>query len=195
MNIPKLGAAVPQRGNIISRATGKVLMKAMGGWDFEGTLPNLPKFVIIGAPHTSNWDFLLAMAAVFAAGFRFHWIGKHTIFRWPFGPFMRWLGGIPVDRNASQGVVEQVVDEYQRRDRFVVGIAPEGTRKKVERWKTGFYRIACDAGVPIVLAYLDYARKIIGFGPIFEPTGNLEADLAHLRAFFNTFKGKKPEQF
>ena len=194
MSFPTLGEAVPARGNRLSRGLGKAVLKIMR-WDLEGELPNLPKFLIIGAPHTSNWDFVLAIAALLALGLEARWLGKDTIFRPPFGRLMRWLGGIPVDRKARHGVVAQTIDAFAQRDRFVVGVAPEGTRKRVEHWKTGFYHVAQGAGVPIVPAYFDYPRKVLGFGPLFEPTGNLEADLEILKAFYAPFAGKKPDQF
>ena len=194
MPIPTLGKAIPARGNRFSRGLGRAVLKRMG-WDIKGELPNLPKFVVIGAPHTSNWDFVLAIAALLALGLDARWLGKDTIFRPPFGPLMRWLGGIPVNRRARHGVVAQTVAAFAQRDRFVVGVAPEGTRKRVERWKTGFYHVAQGAGVPIVPAYFDYPHKVLGFGSPFEPSGDLEADIAHLRAFYIPFKGKKPEQF
>lgn len=182
------------RGNWLSRGLGKAVLKMMR-WDIEGELPNLPKMVVIGAPHTSNWDFVVAIAVLLALGLDARWLGKHTIFRAPFGPLMRWLGGIPVDRSARHGVVDQTIAMFDQRDRFVVGVAPEGTRKRVERWKTGFYRVAQGAGVPIVPAYFDYPRRVLGFGPPFDLSGDLEADMQYLQAFYIPFKGKKPDQF
>jgi 1-acyl-sn-glycerol-3-phosphate acyltransferase len=194
MSIPTLGEALPARGNGVSRGLGKAVLKILG-WDLEGEVPNLSKCVIIGAPHTSNWDFVVAIAAMLALGLDARWLGKHTIFRPPFGRLMRWLGGVSVDRNARHGVVDQTLEAFAQRDRFVLGVAPEGTRKRVDRWKTGFYHVAQGAGVPIVPAYFDYARKVLGFGPPFDVSGDLEADLKRLSAFYEPFKGKKPEQF
>lgn len=194
MPIPTLGEALPARGNGVSRGFGRAVLKILG-WDLEGEIPNLPKCVIIGAPHTSNWDFVLAIAAMMALGLDARWLGKHTIFRPPFGRLMRWLGGVPVDRNARHGVVDQTLAAFVHRERFVLGVAPEGTRKRVDRWKTGFYHVAQGAGVPIVPAYFDYARKVLGFGPPFDVSGDLEADMKRFRAFYEPFKGKKPAQF
>ncbi len=194
MALPELGDAVPKRGNRFSRGFWRAVFR-LAGWDFEGEIPNLPKFVIIGAPHTSNWDFPVAMAFVFAIGLDARWIGKHTLFRRPFGGFMRWLGGTPVVRSERRGVVAQVIDVFAGQEQIVFGVAPEGTRKRVDRWKTGFYHIAVGAGVPILPGYFDYPRKMVGFGPSFNPTGDMEADIEKLKAFYTPFKGKKPHQF
>ena len=194
MSIPKLGEAIPARGNRFTRGFWGMMYK-LAGWKVEGTLPNLPKFVIIGAPHTSNWDFVVAMALLFAMGFDARWIGKHTLFRAPFGWLMRWFGGMPVVRSKRHGIVDQMVEAFEAQDRLIVGLSPEGTRKRVERWKTGFYHIAHGAGVPIVPGYFDYPRKVIGFGPPFMPTGNLEADIQALQAFYTPFSGKNPHQY
>ncbi len=171
------------------------MVLSMMRFRIEGTTPNLPKFVIIGAPHTSNWDFVVAMAAGLALGLEFHWLGKHTIFRGPLGRLWRAMGGIPVDRSAGQGIVEQVLDEMNARDRFILGLSPEGTRRKVDRWKTGFYRIARGAGVPILMVYLDFERRVVGLGDLFEPTGDLEGDIERMRAYFARFPGKRPELY
>ena len=163
----------------------------------EGEIPNLPKFVIIGAPHTSNWDFPVAMSLVLALGLDAHWIGKHTLFRWPFGGLMRWFGGMPVVRSERGGVVAQVIDIFKGRERMVFGLSPEGTRKRVDQWKTGFYHIALGAGVPIVPGYFDYPRKVIGFGPPLMPSGDIEADISTLQAFYTPYTrtGKNPDQY
>ena len=194
MPFPKLGDAVPTRGNRLSRGFWKTLLK-MAGWEFEGTIPNLSRGVVIAAPHTSNWDFVVGMATLMALGLDVRWIGKHTLFKAPFGGFMRWLGGTPVDRTRRQGVVAQLVERFDEQERLLIGMSPEGTRQKVDRWKTGFYHLALGARVPILPAFFDYARKTVGVGPLFMPTGDLEADLAALRAFYTDKAGKKPEQF
>ncbi len=170
-------------------------MLSVMGWRFEGAPPNLPKLIVIVAPHTSNWDFVVAMAAALALDLRVHWLGKHTIFRRPFGAILRRLGGIPVDRSARQGVVAQVVEAFRAHDRFVLGLSPEGTRKKVARWRTGFYNIARAANVPILAVALDFERKRIVIGPLFKATGDLEGDVEKMRAFFAPIKGKRPELF
>jgi len=160
------------------------------GFRVEGDLPNLPKFVIIAAPHTSNWDFPVGLAAKLALGLGAVWIGKHTIFWGPFAPILRAVGGIPVDRSASSDVVGQIVAEFARRPQMVFALAPEGTRKKVERWKTGFYHVARGANVPIVPVALDFGSRAVRILPPFTTTGNVESDIAELRRLFEGVKGR-----
>ena len=140
---------------------------SLTGWKFDGGLPNEPKFVIIVAPHTSNWDFPVGLAALFALGFRISFLGKHSIFKWPLGLFMRWLGGIPVERSVSRDRVAESVAAFNSTDKLILVIAPEGTRKLVPRWKTGFYHVAHGARVPIVPIVFDFGRKTIGIRPPF----------------------------
>lgn len=184
----------PRRGNAITRAVGRAGL-ALLGWRFEGTVPRVPKCVIIVAPHTSNWDFCVGICCLLSVSLRVHWIGKHTLFRWPLGGFMRWLGGTPLRRDSSSGRVAEIVTLLHRHDQAYIGLAPEGTRKRVERWRTGFYHVAEQAGVPIFLAYLDYGRKVAGIGPAFEPTGDLERDLPLIRAFYADKQPRHPQQF
>ncbi len=160
------------------------------GWRVEGDMPNTGRFVLIVAPHTSNWDFPVGLSAKLALGLAASWVGKHTIFRWPFGVLLRRVGGIPVDRSASNDVVQQMVAEFARRPRMVFALAPEGTRKKVERWKTGFYHIAHGAAVPIVPVALDWERRTLRILPAFATTGNADADIAALRGLFKGVKGR-----
>lgn len=190
--VPARPAPLPRWGGPVLQTLGRGIMRGMG-WRFEGTLPEVPKFVAIGAPHTSNWDFVVAMSGLMALGLRLHWVGKHTLFRPPFGGIMRGMGGVPIDREATRGVVEQLVDEFERRDRFLLGIAPEGTRSRVTTWKTGFYRIAQGADVPIQPVGLDWGTRAIRLGDLFTPTGDMEADIEHLRAWFDPIVGKRPE--
>jgi 1-acyl-sn-glycerol-3-phosphate acyltransferase len=190
MRLPEIGDAVPRRGNRFSRWLGRFTLSRFG-WRIEGEVPNLARCVYIGAPHTSNWDFVHAVAAIFAVGVQISWMGKDILFRWPYGWFMRWLGGIPIDRSAAHGVVGQMVDEFDRRRQFWLGITPEGTRRAVARWKTGFYHIARGAEVPIVPVFLDYSRRVLGVGPLFVPTGDVDADIASLKSFYEGIAGKK----
>lgn len=194
MSIPALGSKVPRRDGGLSRRLGRAVFEKMG-WRFEGAMPDLPKFVVIAAPHTSNWDFIVAMSAMLALDIDARWMGKHTLFRWPFTGFMRWFGGLPVNRAAAKGLVEQMVEEFEERDQLVLGIAPEGTRKRVEQWKTGFYRIAHEAGVPIVPVTMDFGRKQVAIGPPHYTTGDREADLRALYDFYEGVEGKNPERF
>lgn len=171
-----------------------ILFLKIAGWRRIGQVPDLPRFVMIGAHHTTNWDAPIAIAMVFAFRLKAYWLGKHTAFRWPFAGILRWLGGIPIDRTKSADVVGQMIEEMKKRAELVLLLAPEGTRKKVTRWKTGFYHIARGAGVPIVLSFLDYARKEGGLGPVFNPTGNFETDMAEILKFYSTVTGKHPER-
>lgn len=192
MRVPVLGSQLPRRGNRFSKALGRTMLRLFG-WSIQGEAPDLPKFVAIAAPHTSNWDFYFGIAAVFAMGIRVSWLGKHTLFRPPFGAFFRWLGGIPADRAASHGLVEQTIHALNAHERMIVAMAPEGTRKRVEKWRTGFYRIAQGARLPILLAYFDYAQRAVGLGPLFHPTGDLDADLEKILEFYSTIVGKRPK--
>lgn len=182
---------VPQAGGIVSRSVGRLLF-SLAGWRMEGRLPDLPKFVICVAPHTSNWDFVIGYAAKMGIGLRASWLGKHTLFRGPLGPIFRSMGGIATNRSAAHGVVEQVADRIARSDQLVLAVAPEGTRRRVERWKTGFYRIAHAAHVPIVPVALDWGTSTVRIGQPFEPTGDLDADLPVLYAFIADARGKQP---
>ena len=158
-------------------------------------MPNEPKFVVIVVPHTSNWDFTLGVAALFALGFRVSFLGKHTLFKWPLGAFMRWLGGIAVERSVSRDRVQETIGAFNSSDRLILAVAPEGTRKRVAEWKTGFYHVARGAGVPIVPVAFDYGRKTVRIGPSFRPTGDREADFASLKEFYRDVVARRPENF
>ena len=164
------------------------------GWTIAGTLPPDPKFILMGASHTSNWDFLIFLGAVQALGRKVHFIGKHSLFRWPLGGFMRALGGIPVDRSARQDLVGQVVAQIDAHEEFVLVIAPEGTRSRTTAWKTGFYQIALKAKVPIVAAGPDYPTRRGVFGPLIRPTGDYGQDMKPAFAFFRTLTPRHPER-
>ena len=167
------------------------------GWKVEGALPaQAAKSVLIAAPHTSNWDLPYTLMVAFALRLNPYWMGKHSLFKAPFGPVMRWLGGIAVNREQSNNLVAasaQAIGEADGPLQLIV--PPEGTRSKTRYWKTGFYHIARTARVPIVMAYMDYARKRSGLGPLFEPTGDVDADMATIKAFYAPFKGKNAHQF
>ena len=159
-------------------------------WRIEGELPDTPKFVLIAAPHTTNWDLPVMLCLAFAFRTRLFWMGKDTLFRRPFGAIMRWLGGIPIDRSKANDVVQQSAEHFRNADNLVMVVPPEGTRQKVRYWKTGFYRIAESAGVPIVLGFLDYRRKVGGLGLTVIPTGDIEADMEMIQAFYANITGK-----
>ncbi|MEE9297671.1 MAG: lysophospholipid acyltransferase family protein [Acidimicrobiia bacterium] len=164
------------------------------GWRVEGVIPPHPKMVVIGAPHTSNWDFPLAMLAAPALGLRIRWLGKHTLFKKPFGWFFRMLGGIPVDRSKAAGVIRQSVAAFDAAEELALVITPEGTRSKRDHWKSGFYRIARDAGVPLVLVGVDGANKTVRVGPSFVPSGEVGADMDRIRQFYAGYGGVKPDR-
>jgi len=166
----------------------------LAGWQIdEAQRPNAPRYVLIGYPHTSNWDFILAMLVKGALGFHFHWIAKHTLFRWPLGPLMRALGGIGVDRSKSSGFINALVQEYAAHEALVIVITPEGTRRHRPYWKSGFYHLALAARVPLVLGYIDASRKQIGFGPTLQLSGDQQRDLTAIRAFYADKRGIHPE--
>lgn len=180
------------------------LMKALSigflkltGWKLDGQLPpGGERSVLIAAPHTSNWDLPYTLMVAFALGLNVRWMGKQSIFKFPFGGIMRWLGGIAVDRSKSNNLVAASAESLmQSAQPFQLVVPPEGTRSKTRYWKTGFYYIALTAKVPIVMAYMDYSRKVSGLGPIFQPTGDVEKDMAEIKAFYAPFKGKNAQQF
>lgn len=178
--------------NAFAEALGHAVFRLMG-WRIEGQLPPLDKFVVIGAHHTSNWDFVLFIAAKFILRLNARWFGKHSIFRWPFGALMRYWGGIPIRRHLKLNTVEQAIEAFAEHRQFILVLSPEGTRRKVKRWKSGFYHIACGAGVPIVPAALDFQHRRIVIGAPFQPTGNEEADLRQLLAFYRPYVPKNPD--
>ncbi len=174
------------------RRWARRLLAALG-WRVDVVLPPGPKCVIAFYPHTSNWDFLYGYLAKLAAGLPVHFVAKHTLFRWPVGPFLRRMGGIPVDRRHHAGLVQQLLVEMEKRPWMWLAIAPEGTRAHVDHLHSGFYRLAVGAKVPIGLAFIDYRGRVVGLSDYFVPTGDEEADLARMRAVYAGKAGKKPE--
>ncbi|MBN2297931.1 MAG: lysophospholipid acyltransferase family protein [Deltaproteobacteria bacterium] len=163
------------------------------GWRVVGPLPDHKKYVIIAAYHTSNWDFFIGICAAFLLRIQTYWIGKDTLFRPPFDRFFRWLGGIPINRSSSQNMVDRIIQIFEGHENMIIALAPEGTRKKKPYWKSGFYHIAVGARIPIVLAFIDYPSKSCGIGEVFYPTGDMEADMKEIRAFYSRFMGKFSE--
>lgn len=166
----------------------------LSGWKIVGTPPKEKKFVLLAVPHTSNWDFPITLAMSFLLGFRLNWMGKHTLFKGPMGPIMKWLGGIPVDRSKANNLVDQIILGLGELDRCALAIPPEGTRSRTDKWKTGFYYIAQGADLPIGLAFLDYKNKKGGFGPTFYVTGDIEKDIAEMQEFYKGIAGKHADQ-
>lgn len=191
---PVLGPAVPKSGGRLTRPLGRLLMRLFG-WRLAGTSPAAPQCVLVVAPHTSNWDFLFGLAAKWALRLRVRFVGKHTLFRFPLGVFMRGVGGIPVDRSAAGGFVEKVATEFGRGEPLYLVIAPEGTRKRVSQWKTGFHRIAVAARVPILPVVLDYAAREVRLLPMYTPTGDYATDLAALAAYYDPAMACRPENY
>jgi 1-acyl-sn-glycerol-3-phosphate acyltransferase len=184
--VPDLPNVVPSRGGRFSRWFGRSLLRLMG-WRVTGSLPAQPRMILIGAPHSSNWDFVIAMAVMFAIGIRISFFIKHTVFVPGLRGFLHWLGGVPVDRKAPGGLIEETIRVLQRQPSMVLALTPEGTRKRVERWKTGFYRIAQDTGLPVVPVGIDNARRIIEIGAPFELCGVQEFDMTQMHAWFERF--------
>ena len=172
----------------ILRVISIVILKILG-WETKGKEILNQRFMLFGAPHTSNWDFPLMLLVILKLKLRIFWMGKDTLFPFPFAGLMRWLGGIPINRAASHNVVRETVRQYKDNKELVVLIPPEGTRSKVTKWKTGFYHIANLAKVPILLGYVDFKNREAGFVDFFYPTGDLESDMEEIRKFYAPLKG------
>jgi 1-acyl-sn-glycerol-3-phosphate acyltransferase len=179
--------------SFIFQLLARLIMRLLG-WRVDGTLPDLPKYVLVGAPHTSNWDFVLFLGVIFTLRANVHFMGKAELFRWPVGWFFRYCGGVPVDRKKSTGLVEQMVQAFNATERFVLVIAPEGTRHHVVEWKRGFYHIARGAGIPIVMAVVDGKNKAVHIGQVFHPTEDMEADMKTIKGIFEGVVGINPRR-
>lgn len=188
---PELGTAVPQQNRPIRQKISRKILE-WAGWGIEGDIPNIPKMVAVGAPHTSNWDLILTILYTYALGIDLSWMGKHTLFKPPFGWLFRKLGGIPVDRRAPRGTVGQMVDVLNQRESLILAIMPEGTRSKVREWRSGFYYIALEAGVPLAMVGLDFSQKRVVLGGPFWPTGDFDSDLPRFKSFYADFRGHNP---
>ncbi len=182
---------VPPDIGRLARGVGALYLR-LAGWRVEGCLPDFAKGVLIAAPHTSNWDLPFMLAIAYVLGLRPSWLGKRELFRWPFGWLMRWLGGVPVDRRASQNLVQQAIDRFASAQRLFLVVPPSGTRRRATHWKSGFYHIARGAGVPIICTFLDYRRKVGGIGPVLRPSGDVRADMRTIRGFYADIVGRYP---
>jgi len=195
VNVPVISTNIARRGNAFMRWMMIGLMR-LTGWRFTGAdFPDISKFVLIVAPHTSNWDFPVGIMAMYALGIRGTFLGKDTLFKFPLGVLMRFLGGFPVDRSARSDVVTQTVELVERSERIIVVLSPEGTRKLTPRWRSGFYWIAQKSGIPILPIAFDFSRRAIHVHPVFEPTGDQEADIAELRKLFRPEMAFYPEKY
>jgi 1-acyl-sn-glycerol-3-phosphate acyltransferase len=181
-------------GNFFSRWLGRTALK-LTGWKIEGQLPNENKLMFSVAPHTSNFDFLIGLMVMFQIGFKINWIAKHSLFRWPVKGLLEYLGGIPVYRHAPRGFIEQVVDQFNSHEKLHIAVAPEGTRSKVGKFKTGFLRIAEGASIPVLRVGFDYKRKTVVFGDLFYPTGDIKADERACYEYHQQFTGRVPDQY
>jgi 1-acyl-sn-glycerol-3-phosphate acyltransferase len=181
---------------LLSRLLRKLLywIYRRNGWKAHGVVPFPRKFVLIAAPHTSNWDFLYFIGLTEELGIMPHFMAKNSLFRWPFRNFLFDMGGVSVNRSSPQNYVQQMADEFARRDEFMLTIAPEGSRINNGKWKTGFYQIAMAAKVPIVIGMMDYSTKTGGLGPAIMPTGDYEADMAHITALYRNVVPRHPER-
>ncbi len=182
--------------SLVSRLLRRLLVSIYRrhGWRAFGAVPTPRKFVLIAAPHTSNWDFLYFIGLTQELGITPHFMAKRSLFRWPFTNFMLDMGGVPVDRSSKQNYVQQMIDEFGKRDEFMLTIAPEGTRGSVRAWKTGFYHIAIGAKVPLVIGMMDYGTKTGGLGAAIWPTGDYAADMAKVAEYYSKVTPKHPTQ-
>jgi len=188
--LPAVPPGMPQvKPNAFMRWLARSVLR-LGGWKVVGTLPDIPRLVLIVAPHSSNWDGFWGMAVKIALGMQVRVLGKASLFWWPLGPVLRRLGVIPLDRSSPQGTVEQAVSLIKRSEKMWYAITPEGTRKAVKEWKAGYLKIARMAGVPILTGYFNYPDKTVGFGPVFHPSGNDAADMAAIREYYRPWIGK-----
>ena len=189
-----IGPNTPRMGNALTRWIGDMILKAIG-WKIVGKLPNLKKAIIIGGPHTSNWDLILAMGAMLSVGLKFSWMMKKEAFFWPLGPLWKKMGGIPIDRGAKIDVIGQLKEFFETQDKVWLGITPEGTRSKVERYKTGYLRIAKGVGVPLFIVGIDSVNKRVVLDKIWDPTGEIEAENAAIKTYIEShYNGINPDK-
>jgi 1-acyl-sn-glycerol-3-phosphate acyltransferase len=177
----------------LSQSFARAVLRLFG-WRVEDHRPECKKYVLIGAPHTSNWDFVYMLLFRAALGLRVHWAGKDTFFRGPWGALWKKIGGIPVNRRSRSNFVDQIVATFRQREEMILVVAPEGTRSMVGYWKSGFYYMAVGAGIPIAMGFLDYARKVGGIGPSFYPTGDIHTDFVAIREFYAGITGRHPHR-
>ena len=192
IHVAPLGERVPRWGNWLTRTVGRAVVR-LAGFRVEGEIPNREKFVVLVAPHTTGWDFPICIMTLLGMGVRVSWLGVDWMFRYPL---MQKLGGIPVDRKARLGVVPQSIQRFKDSHQHILGLSPEGSRKKVVPWKTGFYHIAVGAEVPILMVRVDQKAKRIDVGPTFAPSGDYQADMdKHIRPIYAEFADKYPDRF
>jgi len=171
----------------------RLILKLIG-WKLDERVPETRRYVMIGYPHTSNWDFILGMLAKWGMGLPINWVAKHSMFWGPFKPMFIAMGGVPLNREKTTGFIQKNIELFAQREHFILGLMPEGTRSKTDHWKTGFYHIAHGANVPIALAYMDYKNKVIGVGDVMLTSGDIHADLETIKEFYKDKIGYKPEK-
>ncbi len=175
------------------QAIAKAILK-IGGWEIVGTKPLAPKAVVVAAPHTSNWDGFWGLVCRVALDMEIHFFAKQSLFWFPLNALLRALGGIPLDRKRAGSAVDQAIKMFRTSESFYFGLAPEGTRSRAEHWKSGFYRIAEGADVPVILGFLDYGKRRIGIGPTLRLSGDWHKDLDFCREFYKDIRGRHPEK-
>jgi 1-acyl-sn-glycerol-3-phosphate acyltransferase len=183
---------IPPDSGAVRQLIGRVFLK-LARWRIDGNIPASSQMVVIAAPHTTNWDFIYLIAAAFCFRLKINWMGKDSLFSNPFGFFMRWMGGIAIDRSRNTNLVSQLIETMQDGQPLAVVIPPSGTRRKTEFWKSGFYRIAEGAKIPIVCGFLDYDKKVAGMGLTLTPSGDIRADMDRIRGFYKDIRGKYPQ--
>ncbi len=188
-----MSLAIGIQRSTLAHAIARSVLR-LTGWRTHVISPRTSRYVLIGAPHTSSWDFVIMLLLMTVEGIPIRWMGKDALFRWPMGVFMRSLGAIPVNRRERTNLVDQVAAIFDEYDELIIGLSPEGTRNKASHWRTGFYYIAVKANVPIVMAYIDYENKVCGLGPSIKPTGDIQADFMIIRDFYSEIVGKYPHK-
>ncbi len=186
-----VGDRLPKRGGRLTRGFGAAVLRLFG-WRLVGAIPDVEKLVAIGAPHTTAWDFPVGLMTIFALGLKVTWLGVDWVVRYPF---MRRLGGVAVDRTRNQGLVDDYIEKFRTREKLFLGLAPEGSRRKVVPWKAGFYHIAHGAQVPSLMVLIDRREKVLAHGPTLFPSGDFEADMAKIRTVYARFVEQYPDRF
>lgn len=193
LNIPQLNSEIPRLGNRFSQFLGMTVLRLMG-WRFEGNFPAHKKMVLAVAPHTSNWDFVIGLAVAFSLKLKISFFGKHSIFIPPFDRLLRRWGGIPIERSKAHGVVTQITNKINSTDKMILCLSPEGTRSRIEKWKTGFLHIAHKADVPVFLVAFDYKKKKIIFGPDKKISADIDSELLNVYSFYANVQAKFPDK-
>lgn len=192
--IPALGPSVPRTWGKLARFVGRLLLKVCN-WRIEGEICNAPKFMLVMAPHTSWWDFTNNLGVMLATGIEVSWFIANKYTRWPLGTLIRYIGGVPVERSSRQDLVSQMVDHINGKDQFVLAIFPEGTRKKVTKWKTGFWYIATQSKLSVQVVSVDYKKRATIFGPVLDLSDDIDADIEKIQSFFQQATARYPAQF